>query len=108
MQHELECLEQSGYKELLAGKTKPQMIFFSVEWSEPCRRMKAVVQELAGNYYATADFYQADADDQPLIAADFNIASVPALVVWQEGDVAERIVGMRAYGDLEKALAKYL
>lgn len=108
MQHELTRLEQSGYKEALAGKTKPQIIFFSVEWSEPCRRMKAVVQELAGEYYTACDFYEADADDQPLIAVDFNIASVPTLVVWRDGDVAERIVGVRTYGDLEKAVAKYL
>ena len=80
MRHELERLELADYKEKLQGKAKPQMIFFTAEWSEPCRQMQGLVEELADAHYAQADFYQVDLDEQPLIAGDFNIAGVPALV----------------------------
>src|SRR5699024_336898 len=108
MRHELERLEQADYKEKLQGKAKPQMIFFTAEWSEPCRQMQGLVEELADAHYARADFYQVDLDEQPLIAGDFNIAGVPALVICQEGKEEERIVGLRAYPDLEKVVVKYL
>ena len=104
MRHELERLEQADYKEKLQGKAKPQMIFFTAEWSEPCRQMQGLVEELADAHYAQADFYQVDLDEQPLI----NIAGVPALVICQEGKEEERIVGLRAYPDLEKVVVKYL
>ena len=56
MRHELERLEQADYKEKLQGKAKPQMIFFTAEWSEPCRQMQGLVEELADAHYAQADF----------------------------------------------------
>ena len=70
--------------------------------------MQGLVEELADAHYAQADFYQVDLDEQPLIAGDFNIAGVPALVICREGKEEERIVGLRAYPDLEKVVVKYL
>lgn len=104
----LETLEQKDYKAKLAEGGKPQMLFFTAEWSEPCRQMQGVVEQLAMDCYDAADFYLVDLDDQPLIAADFKIANVPALIVCRGGQVQERIVGVRAYPDLKRALAQYL
>lgn len=108
MRNGLEALEQKNYKEKLAKGEKPQMLFFTAEWSEPCRQMQGVVEQLAIDSYDAADFYLADLDDQPLIAADFKITNVPALIVCRGGQVQERIVGVRSYPDLKRALAKYL
>lgn len=108
MRNGLETLEQKDYKTKLTEGEKPQMLFFTAEWSEPCRQMQGVVEQLAMDCYDAADFYLADLDDQPLIAADFKIASVPALIVCRSGQVQERIIGVRAYPDLKRALAQYL
>ena len=55
MQRELEPLEQDSYRQTLAERALPQLIFFAVEWSEPCRQMQEVMERLAGAYCATAD-----------------------------------------------------
>ena len=108
MQRELEPLEQDSYRQTLAERALPQLIFFAVEWSEPCRQMQEVMERLAGAYCATADFCSVDTDQQPLSAADFHITNVPTLVVWRQGEVLERIVGIRQPADLERSLSKYL
>lgn len=108
MRNGLEKLEQKDYKEKLEAGARPQFIFFTAEWSEPCRQMQGVVEQLSMEYYDAADFYLADLDDQPLIAADFKIANVPALSVCQKGRELERVVGVRAYPELKKDLAKYI
>ncbi len=108
MRNGLEKLEQKDYKEKLDAGARPQLIFFTAEWSEPCRQMQGVIEQLALECYDAADFYLADLDDQPLIAADFKIANVPALSVCRGGRELERVVGVRAYPDLKKDLAKYI
>ncbi len=108
MRNGLEKLEQKDYKEKLDASARPQLIFFTAEWSEPCRQMQGVIEQLALECYDAADFYLADLDDQPLIAADFKIVNVPALSVCREGRELERVVGVRAYPDLKKDLAKYI
>ena len=98
MQRELDPLAQDSYRQTLAERALPQLIFFAVEWSEPCRQMQEVMERLAGAYCATADF----------CSADFHITNVPTLVVWRQGEVLERIVGIRQPADLERSLSKYL
>ncbi len=47
MRNGLEKLEQKDYKEKLEAGVRPQFIFFTAEWSEPCRQMQSVVEQLA-------------------------------------------------------------
>ena len=50
MRNGLEKLEQKDYKEKLEAGVRPQFIFFTAEWSEPCRQMQSVVEQLAFEY----------------------------------------------------------
>ncbi len=68
---------------------------FNATWCGPCRMVAPIVDELADEYDDKVDFYAVDVDDNPKIAADFGVSSIPTLVLLENGTEKGRIVGFR-------------
>jgi thioredoxin 1 len=93
---------ESTFRELLSsGETV--FVDFYAEWCGPCRMMESIVAELAAETDATVA--KVDVDDLPPVAAEYDVRSIPAFVVFEDGEPVERLVGMQEKADLRDALA---
>ena len=88
--------------------TQPVLVDFYATWCGPCRKQLPVMDEMAKDYSGKVRIGKMNVDDGKIKAAEFGISSIPALLVFQEGQVVERLVGLHSKSQLSQIIDKYL
>ena len=102
--HIPETITADQFQKIVLEQKQPALIFFSSDWSAPCREMAEVICQVADRYYGTISTFLMDPDTEPLIAAKYNIVSIPTLMLFVEGLEADRMVGVRSGEDVDKMI----
>ena len=74
---------------------RPVLLDFWASWCGPCRMVGPLVEEIAGER-ADIKVGKVNVDEQPELAAQFGVMSIPTLVVMRGGEVASRSVGAKS------------
>lgn len=82
----------------------PVLVDFWAPWCGPCRAIAPVLEGLAGEYDGKAKILKLNVDDHQQTAAAYNVRSIPNLIVFHNGQVAEQLVGAVPKAKLEAAL----
>ena len=91
------------FMELINGET-PVLVDFWATWCGPCKVMHPILEELKKSVGDKAIILKVDIDKNRELASQYNVASVPTLMVFRKGKVAWRQSGVTSASDLEKAL----
>ena len=86
-------INRENFEEIKNG-SKPVMLDFYADWCGPCRMVAPLVHEIAEEHpeYAVC---KVNVDEQPELAAEFGVYSIPSLIVLRDGKVANSAVGAR-------------
>jgi len=88
--------------------TQPVLVDFYATWCGPCRKQLPIMDEIAKDYSGKARIGKMNVDEGKIKAAEFGISSIPALLVFQDGQVVERLVGLHSKSQLFQIIDKYL
>lgn len=92
----------------MSHDVKPLLVFFWSERSGPARRMESLLAHLARKERTRLRVMRVDVEDQPDLAARFNVEAVPTLVLVKRKRVVDRIDGRASAPRIERMLARHL
>ncbi|MBE6777398.1 MAG: thioredoxin [Ruminococcaceae bacterium] len=86
-------INKNNFKEI-KNSPKPVLLDFFAEWCGPCRMVSPIVDEIANEHpeYLVAKI---NVDEEPELAADFGVMSIPTLVVMKDGKIVNQSAGAR-------------
>jgi len=82
----------------------PVLVVFWAPWCGPCRAIAPLLEELAGEYAGKAKIVKINVDDHQAAAQRYRVSSIPNLIVFKNGQVAQQIVGAVPKQRLSQAL----
>lgn len=87
-------ITKENFNEEVLNSDKPVLLDFWAEWCGPCKMLLPVIEELASEV-KNAKICKINVDEQPELAEQFKIMSIPSLVVMQDGKISNASVGVR-------------
>ena len=97
-------IEEAKFEESVLKAKTPVLVDFWAPWCEPCRMVAPIVNELAVEYDGQLGFVRINVDDNPKIASQYGVMSIPTLIIFKDGVPVSNIVGFRPKNELKKSL----
>jgi thioredoxin 1 len=88
--------------------SKPVLVDFWAEWCGPCRMVSPILDQIAEEYAGKIEIVKVNVDNEPQLAQQYGIISIPALQVFQNGELVKSMVGAKPKNVLVNELGEFL
>jgi thioredoxin 1 len=88
----VEHVDETHFQEFIKTN-KYAVVDFWAEWCGPCRRITPIMEELAQEFAGKVAFGKVNTDDNRNLSSQFNISAIPAIMLFSNGQLVERIIG---------------
>jgi len=95
-------LTTSNFEETVSSGVT--LVDFWAEWCAPCKMMSPVIDQLAAEYGEKAKVAKINVDEEGDLAIKFDVSSIPTLLVFKDGEVTKKFVGVTSKSELSSAL----
>ena len=86
-------VEDATFEEEVTKSSTPVVVDFWADWCGPCKMIAPIVEDLAEEMGDKVKFAKVDVDSNPKVAMQFSIRSIPTLLIFKEGKVADQVIG---------------
>jgi thioredoxin 1 len=107
MSGEMEHLTDAGFAASIQGEI-PILVDFWAAWCAPCRMLAPILEELADEYEGRLRIAKLNVDEESAAAQQYGIQSIPTLLLFKNGEVADKVVGVVPKEALSRLLEKHL
>ena len=98
-----EFTDQNFDSEVLKSD-QPVLVDFWAEWCMPCRMLTPTIEKIAKDYAGKVKVGKLDTDANRDVAMKYSISAIPTVILFRNGQVAQKFVGLRQERDFKEAL----
>ncbi|EAW34650.1 thioredoxin [Lyngbya sp. PCC 8106] len=98
----------ASFKQDVLESDVPVLVDFWAPWCGPCRMVAPVVEEIAEQYAGKVKVVKLNTDENPTVANQYGIRSIPTLMIFKEGQRVDMVVGAVPKTTLANTIEKYL
>lgn len=95
-------IDEQTFSQVIAKGTV--LVDFFAEWCGPCRMLTPILEQLAQEFQGSVTIAKIDVDQAQVIAVQYDITSVPTLILFKDGVMQHRIVGLKDLKSLQNLL----
>lgn len=88
-------IKDINFSEIIESSNVPVVVDFWAPWCGPCKMLGPVIDEIAGELGEKAKFFKLNVDENPETSSKYKIASIPTIMVFKNGSIADTLVGFR-------------
>jgi thioredoxin 1 len=104
MAHNITEIDDGNFQREVLQSNTPVLVDFWAPWCGPCRQIAPVVEQLAGENAGSAKVVKLNVDIAQAAAQNYGVSSIPTLMVFKNGEVVDRFVGVQPKSRLQEAL----
>ena len=100
-------ITDANFEEVVLKSSQPVLVDFWAEWCGPCRMLGPIIEELSSDYDGKAVIGKVDVDSNQQYAAQFGVRNIPTVLIFKDGELVNRQVGVsqkNVYADYIDAL----
>jgi thioredoxin 1 len=94
-------LTQENFAQEVLKSNTPVLVDFWGEWCPPCRALSPILDELADEYQGRVKIGKVNIDNQQALATEYGIRAVPTMLLFNQGQVADQIMGLNSKRDIK-------
>jgi thioredoxin 2 len=98
----------ADFAERVLGASTPVVLDCRADWCGPCHALAQTIDRLAADYAGRVLVAKLDVDANPATAGRFDVRSIPTLLIFQHGQLVDRLVGVQPRGAIDARLAALL
>ena len=97
-----------NFKEVVLNSTVPVLVDFYAEWCGPCKKLAPTMEVLAEEYKELITVTKLDVDISQDVSSEYFVKNTPAILIFKNGKVFERIIGMSSISEYKSMINRAL
>ncbi|MFP4229153.1 MAG: thioredoxin [Salinivenus sp.] len=97
-------LTDDNFEDEVLNADEPVLVDFWATWCGPCRQIAPIIEDLADEFEGRAKVGKVDVDNNPQVAQQYGVRSIPTLLFFKDGEVEDQLIGAMAKNALSERL----